>query len=510
MAGIGAIIGGVGALASAGAGIAGAAKGGNGSTKSDRMWNDWQRLQTMNLFGKQNKLLKDANNVYKNPAAWQPYSGQRVADLTPDQQTAFNLVRQQANGSPQISQANNMVSSTLNGDYLNNLPNANPFLNAAPSTSNGFIGGQPNVKNQYIGAFANYTNPWEGQQPDTQNFYEGLTTDKVYNPMLGMDNPYLTGAIDNAAQDTIRNYKKAVAPSTDASFARAGAFGGSAWGEQTAENERNLAKVLVDQATKARMDDYQTQQGLQNQNAQFYTGVNQSDLTRNAGLDQSRLGLDQNAWQTNAGINQNAENTNQNTWQTNLQGTQAQNELESLNWSRNLDATQAQNSLANNQWATQAGLYNQNYNNERDRQMDATGRAISLGDYGTRTANNLLNIGGVQQNQNQNLLGAAMDLYGERQNAYRAPIDWMMGKYQGVMGGLNPSGTTPQSPSTNPIAAGIGGAIGGWQLGNGIYNAGKDNGWWGTTKPMVMGGWGDSVGGGSGGSGNPYVPGRTS
>lgn len=497
----------------AGAGMAAAGAGGGAEpTKADRMWNDWQRAQMMDLYGRQSKLLKDARGVYKNKDAWKPYDGQRVADLNSDQQAAFNLVREQANGTPQIEQARNMVSATMNGDYLNNLANANPFLSSAPSTSNGYIGGQPDVTNRYIGAFKDYANKWEGMQPNTQNAYEGMETDKVYNPMLGLDNPYLTGAINNAAQDTIRNYQKAVAPSTDAAFARAGAFGGSAWGEQTAENQRNLANTLSNQATNARMNDYQTQQQLQNQNAQFYTGVNQSDLTRNAGLNQNMLGLNQNAWQTNAGLNENAARINQGTWQTNLQGTQAQNELESLNWARNLEATQGQNSLANNQWATKAGLYNTNYNNERDRQMNSVGSAMDLGRYGMNAANNLLNIGNQQQMNDQAGLTAAMQYYREKQDAYRAPIDWMMGKYQGVMNNFSPSGASPQSSSSNPIASGLGGALAGAQIAGqlgGMFGGGGN-----------IGGWGGAFGGGGQGSmghggmtkpmaaGNPYMPGR--
>lgn len=491
-------------LAGMGASMAGS--GGNGPSKEDAMWNNYLRAQQMGLIDKNNKILRDARKVYKNPEAWAPYSGQRVADLTPDQQSAFDMVRQTAQNSQRaIAPAQNMVNSTLNGDYLNNLGTANPYIGAGPSTSNGYIGGEPDVTNTFIGKFANYTNPWEGAQPDTVNAYEGLSTDKVYNNMLGLDNPYLTGAINNAANDTIRNYQKAVAPGTDAAFARAGAFGGSAWGEQTAENQRNLADVLSKQATNARMNDYQTQQALQNQNALAYTGVNQADLARNAGLAGNEISNNLDAWRTNAGLNQGATQINQNTWQSNLGAKQAENALRSQNWQANLGATQNQNELANSQWATNAGLYNSNYNNERDRQMNAVPQSMNLANFGYTAANNMLNIGNIQQQQEQNKINSLMDFYREKQDAYKAPINWMTGLYSNAMGSyMNPGATSPQAPSTNPIAAGLGGAIGGWNLGNSIYGAIN-----GSTKPMIAGnsgGWGEAIGGGSGGSGAPYHP----
>lgn len=491
-------------LAGMGAGMAGS--GGNGPSKEDAMWNNYLRAQQMGLMGWNNKLLKDARQVYKNPEAWQPYSGDRVAPLNYAQQGAFDIVRETARNSQKaIAPARNVINGTLNGDYLNNLGTANPYLGAGPSTSNGYIGGEPDVTNTFIGKFADYRNPWEGAQPDTTNSYEGMTTDKVFNPMLGMDNPYLTNAINNSANDTIRNYQKAVAPGTDAAFARAGAFGGSAWGEQTAENQRNLSDVLSKQATAARMNDYQTQQDLMNRNAQFETGINQSDLARNAALAGNQISNDLNAWQANAGLNQGATQINQNTWQSNLGAKQAENALRSQNWQANLGATQNQNELANSQWATNAGLYNTNYNNERDRQMNAVPQSMNLANFGYTAANNMLNIGNIQQQQEQNKINSLMDYYREKQDAYRAPIDWMTGKYSNAMGTyLQPSGTTPQAPSTNPIAAGIGGAIGGWNLGNSIYNTVS-----GSMKPGIAGNSGSfsnstALGNGVGGGGSPW------
>lgn len=467
---------GLSAAGSLAGGIAGAAGSGGGQLSStQKAYNDWAAANQFNLQNKQNSWLKTANKIAKDPSNWAAYSGQRVADLTPDQQAAFNAVRQTAGGDQFLTGAQNQVNKTLNGDYLNYQAPTNQYMGKGPSTSN-----------QFIGAFKDYTNKWEGQQPTAKNDYYGATTNAVYNPFLGMNNPYLNNAIDYAANDTIRNYQKAVTPATDAAFARAGAFGGSAWGEQTSENQRNLANTLGQQATNARMGDYTNQQNLMNSNAQFYSGLNQNDLTRNANLGENDLSRQQDAWKTNAQINQNAENTNQQTWMSNL------------------NAQQAENQLANSQWATNAGLaQNQidnnlrNYMAERGYQQNGINNALNLHNQGYTDANNLLQIGNQQQTQNQNNLNAAMQYYLENQNAQRAPVDWMLGNYQSAMGtAAQPS--FQQQYKTNPYMGALGGAIGGYQLGSGIYNTGVNNGWWGGSNPSSSGGSGGGFSNASG------------
>jgi hypothetical protein len=525
-----------GAAGSLAGGISGAMGSGGGELSStQKAYNDWLSAQNYKYGKKQDVWMGAAGKLARNPEYWAPYGGKRVADFTPDQLAAFNKARQTAGGDALLSGAQDQTGKTLNGDYLNyqtpsnqfmgNGPStANNYLGQQPSAQNGFIGQQPSTKNQFIGndpsainsfigKFADYSNPYEGLQPGTANKYEGASTNIVNNPMLGMNNPYLTSAIDNASSDTIRNFNKAIAPNTDAAFARAGAFGGSAWGEQTSENQRNLADTLSKQATNARMSDYTNQQGLMNQNAQFQTGVNQSDLSRNAGLAQNQLGMNQQNWQTNAGLNQNAANLNQNTWQANLgalqnqnslasqnwqanlgaqQGqntldqnawqtnvgaTQNQNSLNSQNWQANLGAAQSQNALANSQWATNAGLaQNQidnnlrNYMAERGYQQDAINNALNLHNQGFTDANNLLQIGNQIQTQDQNNLNADMQKFKEWQDSGRAPIDWMLGNFNRAIGNTQQPTMTPNT-KTNPYMGALGGAIGGYQLGNGLGNA---------------------------------------
>lgn len=72
---------------------------------------------------------------------------------------------------------------------------------------------------------------------------------------LSQGNPYLSSVIDRSAQDVTRNYQGAVG-STDATFARNGAFGGSAWQNAQEGNARQLAQGLGDLSNQMRYQDY--------------------------------------------------------------------------------------------------------------------------------------------------------------------------------------------------------------------------------------------------------------
>lgn len=137
---------------------------------------------------------------------YQSYTGQRVAPFTDLQNQAFGMTQDIANSSnAQIGQAQNALSGIMGG------------------------------ANQ-IGV---------GQ-----------------NALLGQNNPYLQQAIDAASQDVTRNYQDATAPSTDAAFARSGAFGGSAWQQAVSDNQHQLTSDLGNIANSMRMQDYNTQAQL--------------------------------------------------------------------------------------------------------------------------------------------------------------------------------------------------------------------------------------------------------
>lgn len=175
------------------------------------------------------------------------YTGQRTADLTGNQNAGMQMAANRAmNGSSDIKAGSGALQSTLNGDYLGHNTGTNQYM-----------GGQPTATNAYMG-----------------------------------DNPYLQSTIDKAAGDITRNYTGAV-NNTDATMARSGAFGGSAWQQQQEGNARQLAQSLGDSANTLRMQNY----------------------TQSAGLAENALGRGQQAWQTNANLADTGLNRNLNAYQ---------------------------------------------------------------------------------------------------------------------------------------------------------------------------------------------------
>jgi hypothetical protein len=161
-------------------------------------------------------FMGQALSVVMNP--YQSYGGEQVAPTNSTQQQAYNMTGQIANSS-----------------------------NQQLAKAQGLLGG-----------FASGAN----------NLSAGT------NPMMGMDNPYLQQAIDSASGDVVRNYQNATAPSTDAAFARSGAFGGSAWQNAVSNNQHQLTEDLGNIANSARMGDYTNQEQLQeaNLNRQLQAG----------------------------------------------------------------------------------------------------------------------------------------------------------------------------------------------------------------------------------------------
>ncbi len=136
---------------------------------------------------------------------YNPYTGEQVAPLNAQHRQGMNLVTNRAlNGDPAFTAASNQAQDTLNGNYLGR------------------------------GAFR--------------------------NEMAGVDNPYLNQVINNTNADITRSFTNATMPQTDASMARAGAFGGSAWQQQNAENNRQMAAELAKNTANMRMNDYHNQQ----------------------------------------------------------------------------------------------------------------------------------------------------------------------------------------------------------------------------------------------------------
>lgn len=113
--------------------------------------------------------------------------------------------------------------------------------------------------------------------------------------MMGNSNPYLSSAIDAASQDVTRNYMGAV-NNNDSTFARAGAFGGSAWQQAQQGAQHELANGLGNVATNMQMQNYgqerQNQIGAQN-TALAYGAQPYMDAQQLMGAGATQFGYDQ-------------------------------------------------------------------------------------------------------------------------------------------------------------------------------------------------------------------------
>jgi hypothetical protein len=89
-------------------------------------------------------FLKLGQQVTKNP--FQFYNGDTVAGFAPEQEMGFNLATQRAlAGSPTQNAANQQVTNTLRGDYLN--PESNPYLKGTVDRALGDV--QTRVNSQF-------------------------------------------------------------------------------------------------------------------------------------------------------------------------------------------------------------------------------------------------------------------------------------------------------------------------------------------------------------------------
>lgn len=97
----------------------------------------------------------------------------------------------------------------------------------------------------------------------------------------------------------------------------------------------------------------------------------------------------------------------------------------------------------------------QNYNQERDRQMQGLGMAPGIAAAQYMPGQQLMGIGATMQQQGQNVLDADYQQFQNQQNWPFRTYDAMMAPFGRNLGGS----TTTQGPSSNPVAGMLGGAM---------------------------------------------------
>jgi hypothetical protein len=102
---------------------------------------------------------------------------------------------------------------------------------------------------QYMGAgltSAQALNGFQGQNDAFSNYAATMRGDFM-NPD---SNPWLAANAQKAMGDISSAYRSGTKPTTDAAFSRSGAFGGSAWRDSVANNERQLGDALGNAANQ--------------------------------------------------------------------------------------------------------------------------------------------------------------------------------------------------------------------------------------------------------------------
>jgi len=199
------------------------------------------------------------------------YGGQTIAGMSPDQQAAMDMVRQRATGGSQA-------------------------IDAATGAVTGMLGNQGNP-------FAAGTNPYASQ-----------TTNVATNPYIGQ-NPYLAQQVQQAQDQTAKNYATGTAAQTMGQFRNSGAFGGSAMQEYQDTQNQQLGQTLGNMANSAYMQDYANTQQLAQRGIELQTGTSLADAARNAQYTQAGQQLGASSWDaaqnrllTGAGVAQNLGN----------------------------------------------------------------------------------------------------------------------------------------------------------------------------------------------------------
>ena len=206
------------------------------------------------VTGNQNQT----NNNYSPPAnVSNPYSGftfnvntgnsdnasQTNAPWAPSQPYILDLM---ARG--QTMSQNPGVSSQMTGAF-NGMQGA--LNNNLSSQAGGVIGNTLGMNPAtYFGA--NYTNAGAANTN---------TVNSAVNPYLGMNNPYLTNAINSASEDAMRNMQ----PMFNSQNRASGSFGNSGLAEYQA---RTAANTLGNISNNMRYQDYTNQANLAQQNVQ--------------------------------------------------------------------------------------------------------------------------------------------------------------------------------------------------------------------------------------------------
>lgn len=291
---------------------------------------------------------------------YQPYTGQRVADLSDTTLAGIRGIYDMAQGHPMGNDAVDMTRRTLQGGY------SNPFAGQ----------GGANVSTQR-NQFAGMQNP-NGNVSAQRNSYGG------------MENPAFRSMLTSGLEDISKAYKEGTSADTTRMFNLSGAFGGSAHQNTVKNNEEALAKQMGQFSSGMLNDQFNRSSGLEESflgrdfaGQQFNAGLGENAINRLMGSEESFLGRDFAGQQFNSGLGEAAANRgfqgHENERGRQMQGVGAATNLLDTH-SRNLmNAVQA-GGVERNQMQdllnSQYGDFNE-WRNYPNQQLDVFGNALS-------------------------------------------------------------------------------------------------------------------------------------
>lgn len=191
-------------------------------------------------------------------AGWEQYLG-NIGNLTANMQENPGSYIYGANGQQLVAPLNQTQQNA--GGGIASLATDPYYLNSA------FKGALGNIlSGSAQNPFGNSQNQFIGQA----------------NPFMG-DNPYLQSAINKGQNDITTSYKTGTAAQNDAAAATSGAFGGSAYNEKTAQNEKTLGDALSNYENQMRYQNYQNSGNLWQQGQAQNIAAQQAQNALNAG-----------------------------------------------------------------------------------------------------------------------------------------------------------------------------------------------------------------------------------
>ncbi len=193
--------------------------GGGGSGTQKYEWNDYLKKPWADA-------IEYAGALKDKP--YNPYPYQRIADQNSDQQASMDVIRKVTDqgGLPVTQAANQQLTDTLQGNYLDSNP------------------------------YASQSNPYMGYSP------------------------YFRGQVDQELGDITNAYKQGTSADTTRMFNMAGAFGGSAHQNAVANNEAVLGKTLSNAANQAYGNQWNQSAGLYEQGLNRGAGAFENERGR--------------------------------------------------------------------------------------------------------------------------------------------------------------------------------------------------------------------------------------